>query len=657
MPVTFADPPLAANDSGGMATLRSQLDGLTRKLTKDYWVWSGENFPGDGTIRFPLDASRTITYQLATGVGAVEAGLIRYALDAWTDVTGITFREAAANPQITFRNDGQDAWSQFTLYVGNSTQTADVNIGQAWINRYGTTLNSYTMQSYVHEIGHALGLGHPGNYNLTATVPGPYLDRHDMTIMSYFPPGDADDQVFDYVVTPMIGDVAAIQWLYGSDISTRSGNTVYGIGANFTGYLRTLLDQVTGNAPRNTALWTEGQTVAFTLHDTGGANTINFSSDTQDQVVNLCADQHSDVYGTTRAMFLTGATMIHSYIAGSGNDSITGNRLANRIEGGVGNDTLNGFGGDDSLIGGAGTDTAVFQSDQNLRIDLNATGIQMIGPARCLIAGFENLTTGTGHDSLTGTGGANNLDAGAGNDTLLGHLGNDTLDGGLGDDLIDGGGGVDTIVFSLPSPTRIDVEVDLRQAAAQATGMGNDRLLSIENITTGRGDDTLSGNDGANRLDSGIGTDRLFGYGGNDTLLGGDQNDELTGGLGDDLLDGGAGIDMALFVGADAIRVDLTITTAQRTGLGLDRLIGIENIASGSGDDILRGSDEGNRLYAMAGNDLIYGMDGRDWLFGGDGGDRLSGGRGADFIHGGGPAGMGMASGMASAGGDLWIWA
>ena len=63
------------------------------------------------------------------------------------------------------------------------------------------------------------------------------------------------------------------------------------------------------------------------------------------------------------------------------------------------------------------------------------------------IAGVENVTGGSGNDTLTGDGSANVLDGGSGNDTLRGGLGADALNGGSGDDTIHYtiGDGADTI--------------------------------------------------------------------------------------------------------------------------------------------------------------------------------------------------------------------
>src|SRR5207244_10244238 len=55
----------------------------------------------------------------------------------------------------------------------------------------------------------------------------------------------------------------------------------------------------------------------------------------------------------------------------------------------------------------------------------------------------------------------------------------------------------------------------------------------------GSGNDTLTGDAGANVLDGGAGNDTLNGGLGNDTLNGGAGNDTLTGGAGDDILNGG----------------------------------------------------------------------------------------------------------------------
>ncbi|MBA1158076.1 M10 family metallopeptidase [Microvirga mediterraneensis] len=65
---------------------------------------------------------------------------------------------------------------------------------------------------------------------------------------------------------------------------------------------------------------------------------------------------------------------------------------------------------------------------------------------------------------------------------------------------------------------------------------GDTRSL-IENAVGGSGNDTLTGNDGANLLKGGAGADKLYGLGGADILDGGIGADTLTGGGGADIFD------------------------------------------------------------------------------------------------------------------------
>jgi VCBS repeat-containing protein len=83
----------------------------------------------------------------------------------------------------------------------------------------------------------------------------------------------------------------------------------------------------------------------------------------------------------------------------------------------------------------------------------------------------------------------------------------------------------------------------------------------IESAFAGDGNDTVTGNDAANRL---------WGGAGNDQLLGGEANDTLTGGTGNDSLWGGAGQDVAVFYGAFSdYGIALVASTVTVTDLNL----------------------------------------------------------------------------------------
>src|SRR5690606_22734026 len=102
---------------------------------------------------------------------------------------------------------------------------------------------------------------------------------------------------------------------------------------------------------------------------------------------------------------------IENVRGGKGSDSFTGSAVANEMTGGLGgNDTLNGAGGDDLLrawsghdtfTGGAGEDTISFADFvSNVNINLQLTGAQVHNSGSATITGVENLTTGSGDDSL-----------------------------------------------------------------------------------------------------------------------------------------------------------------------------------------------------------------------------------------------------------------
>ncbi|MFM7788426.1 MAG: M10 family metallopeptidase C-terminal domain-containing protein, partial [Microcystis panniformis] len=86
--------------------------------------------------------------------------------------------------------------------------------------------------------------------------------------------------------------------------------------------------------------------------------------------------------------------------------------------------------------------------------------------------------------------------------------------------------------------------------------------------------------------------------------------------------------------GAGNNTVNLTLTTGQDTGEGIDVLSGIENLVGGDGNDSLIGNTGNNQLDGGTGNDSLTGGLGNDTLIGGLGNDTLTGGGGADrFVY------------------------
>lgn len=207
-------------------------------LTDGYWQQQGaarRTFkvePG-GTLTANISALTPEGQQLAT-----------WALEAWSDKAGITIQLVErTDADISFDDNVEGAYSFHTLSAGGSIVSAHVNVSTDWLHQYGTGIDSYSFQTYIHEIGHALGLGHPGPYNgdfpnfLTETVS--FHDSWHTTVMSYI---DQSKNVFRpgsyaHVVTPMIADIIAVHELYGTPSGVNIGNTTYGYNSNTGTYM------------------------------------------------------------------------------------------------------------------------------------------------------------------------------------------------------------------------------------------------------------------------------------------------------------------------------------------------------------------------------------------------------------------------------------
>ncbi|MCC0069318.1 MAG: M10 family metallopeptidase C-terminal domain-containing protein [Rhodobacteraceae bacterium] len=569
------------------------VDELASYLTDGYWSRRSFDTTTDNTLTVNLTALTAAGQQLA-----------RWALDMWEGAADLQFVEVIGTADITF-DDNQPGAFASSVTSGATIMSSTVNIDVNWLASYGTAMGSYSFQTYLHEIGHALGLGHQGSYNVSATYPTDAVFANDswqMSVMSYFDQIDNTTVNADlgYLFGPMLADILAIQALYGAPSGTvvSTGNTVYGVGHTLTGALGQLLDAI--YVTPNSAVY-DGAPLAFTIYDVGGTDTIDYSDDTVAQRVDLTPEAISDVYGRIGNMVIARGTIIENYVAGSGDDSVTGNAANNDLRGGggndsllggSGNDTLNGGSGGDVLDGGSGTDTVSYEgSTGSLRVDLMFAGINTNVAAGDSYVSIENLIGSQGFDNLRGTTGANRIEGmanvdyvfgRAGNDTLVGGVGDDVLFGGVGADVLDGGANRDRAQYSESLAALL---VDLMNPGLNTGEAAGDSYVSIEDLAGSRFDDTLSGDLGDNRLFGREGADRLYGRAGNDYLNGGANNDRLDGGLGDDTLRGGQNADTFVFdAGADRVE---DFTAVQNDRIAIDKaliggsvLTGAEIVAS-----------------------------------------------------------------------------
>jgi Ca2+-binding RTX toxin-like protein len=214
-----------------------------------------------------------------------------------------------------------------------------------------------------------------------------------------------------------------------------------------------------------------------------------------------------------------------------------------------------------------------------------------------------DMSGGGGNDIMTGGSADDVLDGGAGNDELNGGDGDDVIITGGGLDRVDGGDGIDTVVLESNAGDIVSVNLSREW---QYSGDGWNYIANVENVTTGGGEDIIQGNDIANVLDSGGGDDWLYAGGGDDVLIGG---------AGTDRLFGGDGNDTVVFESGDNLTVDLNSEWQVgnlNTSEGMDKIMDVENVTTGAGNDTLIGNADANVLTGGGGDDTLTGGDGAD---------------------------------------------
>ncbi|WBS02435.1 M10 family metallopeptidase C-terminal domain-containing protein [Pseudoduganella sp. SL102] len=608
----------------------------------------------------------------------------RVAMGTWSAVANVTFVEVATGGRLLMGVNDQGDTSGAYAYYPNPGGVSALYLNDQSYNRIFTP-GSYGAYVLIHELGHSLGLKHPGNYNAGGGgAPGPYLplatDNADYTLMSYYE-GSSTGINGKFAVTPMLYDVLAIQYLYGANTAYRTGDDVYTFG----------------RAAAPSCIW-----------DAGGVNTFDFSTCTAATLIDLnegafsetaaglrnvsiaygvevhaarAGDGGSTIIGNDLGDTITGGAGIDDVYGGAGRDSITGGAGNDSLRGGAGNDRLDGGSGNDFMSGGAGDDDYVVGSQGDVVVESASGGNDTVWTtlaAYALGGGIETLRYSGGAAGFAGTGNAlaNSITGGLGADLLDGGAGNDTLAGGGGADTIDGGTGTDTAVlavrFDATTRVRLDatdlrltdnatgVSVVLRNIETilfdgvawsfdEAAGSAGATGTALADLLTGGatadtlqglgGNDTLAGLAGDDSLDGGIGNDSLDGGAGNDTLLSASGRDTLAGGDGDDLYGiGASGVVIAEQAGGGHDRVDTTLArlvlAANVEDLAFTGRGGFGGTGNGAAN-LVTGGGGNDTLSGLAGDDVLHGGLGNDSLLGGDGDDALSGEGGRDMLDGG----------------------
>ncbi len=277
--------------------------------------------------------------------------VVREILTSISSLFEINFTEmtdsASAYGQLRFGNNAQGNTVGYAYYpdqsLGDSAGDLYINNASEVPQTAGVTPGTDAYSTLIHEIGHTLGLKHPGNYNAAESADpsaneGPFLtdieDSELFSIMSYTEQNQGLERInlgpYDY---------AALSYLYNAK-PINTGDDVY------------LLTEESGQ-------------VVQTIYDTSGIDTLDASGMHTPVTLNL----NVAAPGTLSSIGLTPDgqaainnlsfglnTVIERAHGGSANDKLIANNVNNWLSGNGGDDVLVGQLGVDTIIGGEGSD-------------------------------------------------------------------------------------------------------------------------------------------------------------------------------------------------------------------------------------------------------------------------------------------------------------
>ena len=387
--------------------MSSQWD-VTGDATLTYSFYDGDvayASPYNGSSPTPGNPSPVSSH------GATNEATLAAAFDAWDVTVDFEFSEVEEDAgevgeiRVAFTDQSSGA-AAFAYAPGNYAvngdiwfETEDIDITGNDFSTDGVDSAGFNYYAALHEIGHALGLSHPfdagddqsngddslplSKDSLRNTVMS-YVQLDKNMVLKFDGGGSSSPSYRVYSSTPMMYDIEIMEQFYGAD-DDNTGNTTYSFAVS-------------------------PETIQ-TIVDAGGADTIDASNQTRENVIDLNAGAFSSIgifseadqvsyWATTlgvsnsavqavvdsfdasasaansyysaydRTALYTGEynigiahnAVIENALGGSANDTITGNSSNNTLSGGAGDDSIEGNGGDDTIDGGAHTtgDVAVF---------------------------------------------------------------------------------------------------------------------------------------------------------------------------------------------------------------------------------------------------------------------------------------------------------
>ena len=360
--------------------------------------WSFRGVFAEGTAEDPQD------------YGPVDINMMDFvfrAMSYYETVANVTFTrlgegtsgelafDETADMQIQSYLDYGGGWASTsrTLYGGDSVRTATASTVTIGETAGYLDDDDYGMSVTIHELGHALGLAHPGDYNGDGATSYEqqaeyFEDSRQYSVMSYWSASNTGADHFEwvwgnnqwnavggYATNFLLHDIAAIHRLYGANDTAYNGDTVYGFNSNTGDSGWTLSD--------------EYDSIIAAVWDTGGIDTLDVSGFDVAADIDLREEAFSSFGHLVYNFSIAQGVVIENAIGGGGDDTLLGNSANNDLQGNAGDDVLIGGDGNDVLRGGSGSDTLIGGAGDDI----------IYADSSDFALGFE-VSGGAGADSL-----------------------------------------------------------------------------------------------------------------------------------------------------------------------------------------------------------------------------------------------------------------
>ena len=422
------------------------IDPLLKQLAWDLQAnekLSYSFYLGDSVVPYTASYSDPLE-QNVVEIADAQKDELRAAYSTWSTYAPFTFEEVteAASGLVVgdlrnayinrFSGDDLDGVAAFAYYPYSNSVGGDTFyvVPSSVSTNASFADDTYGRLTALHEIGHSIGLSHPfdggsgsgetfaGN-GITDTMRQSVMSYTRTDYVTYYENSGSLASKSIYSNTPMIYDIAAVEYLYGDITDSNTGNTTYTFGD------------------------TDHQRIK-TIVDSGGTDTIDLSNSRHRSIVDLTPGSLSSVGYATEAeqeaywaaqgfslssvqSFISSSNLfkgndnlgiafsatIENIIGSAGADQFTGNSAANVIEGNAGNDTIAGGGGNDyAVFNGNYTDysiTGSYASSYQV-VDNNTSdgddGTDTISGVEFLEFADLTINTVTGDVTNTSSGGS-----------------------------------------------------------------------------------------------------------------------------------------------------------------------------------------------------------------------------------------------------------